>query len=349
MNGLGSESCANEEAVLVTGGLGFIGSHLVESFLGDGVSVITIDNLDRSTYDPMVRLQNLSLLKEAFRKTDTPFRFILGDTRDRALLRAIFSSYRIFCVVDLAARAGVRSSLLDPVGYIQTNVEGLVNLISAAKEARVSKIVYISSSSVYGHKVGMFSEDDASLLPGSPYGMTKLMAEKFLELHARLYGLSGVILRPFTVYGPRQRPEMAIYTFLTQIEANKPITLFGDGSMKRDFTHVRDVVAGIRKAVALSQSAGSVSTFNLGTSSPVSLLELVATLEEVSHKKAAIRFLPIPPTEPLQTCADIRRAKERLGYNPSVGLKEGLSDFVGWYNERVSLHGPTLPKKQTEV
>lgn len=192
MDGLSSESCSDEGRILITGGLGFIGSHLVESFLEDGISVVTLDNLDRSTYDPTVRLQNLSLLKEVSRKTRTPFRFIFGDTRDRTLLKALFSAYRISCIVDLAARAGVRPSLLDPVGYVKANVEGFVNLIAAAKEACVSKIVYISSSSVYGHKVGMFSEDDTSLLPNSPYGMTKLMAEKFLELHARLDGLSVI-------------------------------------------------------------------------------------------------------------------------------------------------------------
>lgn len=337
LNGLSSASCSEEGWVLVTGGLGFIGSNLVESFLGDGISVVAIDNLDASTYDPMVRLQNLSALKETAEKSRTPFRFILGDTRDRTFLKGLFSAYRMTCIVDLAARAGVRSSLLDPVGYIQANVEGLVNLVTSAKEAGVSKIIYISSSSVYGQKPGLFSEDDTYLLPNSPYGMTKLMAEKFLELHVRLDGLSGIVLRPFTVYGPRQRPEMAIYTFLTQMEAGKPVTVFGDGSMRRDFTHVRDIVEGIRRAVVYPQPKGSVSTFNLGTSSPVSLLELMAALEEVVGKKATVRFLPTPPTEPIQTWADIRKAREHLGYNPSFGIKEGLSDFVRWYNKFIRL------------
>jgi UDP-glucuronate 4-epimerase len=320
----------------VTGGLGFIGSHLVESLLGDGVPVLALDNLDKSTYNPMLRLENLSILSKLARSKGTAFRFILGDTHNRPLIKTIFSANAVGCIVDLAARAGVRPSLLDPVGYIQANVEGFVSLLAEAKEAGVRKVVYVSSSSVYGNKPGRFFEDDPELNPGSPYGMSKLMAERFFALYARLYGLSGIVLRPFTVYGPRQRPEMAIHKFLNQLLHDRPLTIFGDGSMRRDFTHVLDVVAGIRGAIELSIQPGVVQTYNLGTSHPVSLFALIEALEEATNKKADVRLVPAPPGELFQTWADIKKAREQFGYCPKVGLKEGLSDFVRWYNKRVN-------------
>jgi len=324
---------SNKAWTLVTGGLGFIGSHLVESLLGDGVPVLVLDNLDKSTYNPMLRLENLSILSKVGRSKGAAFRFILGDTRNRTLIKTIFSANAIGCIVDLAARAGVRPSLLDPVGYIQANVEGFVSLLAEAKEAGVRQIVYISSSSVYGNKPGRFFEDDSELDPSSPYGMSKLMAERFLALYARLYDLSGIVLRPFTVYGPRQRPEMAIHKFLDQLFHDRPLTIFGDGTMRRDFTHALDIVAGIRRAIELSIQPGVVRTYNLGTSHPVSLFALIEALEEATNKKADIRLVPAPPSELFQTWADITKAREQLGYCPKIGLQEGLSDFVQWYNK----------------
>jgi len=326
---------SNRAWTLVTGGLGFIGSHLVESLLGDGVPVLVLDNLDKSTYNPMLRLENLSILSKVGRSKGAAFRFILGDTRNRTLIKTIFSANAIGCIVDLAARAGVRPSLLDPVGYIQANVEGFVSLLAEAKEAGVRQIVYISSSSVYGNKPGRFFEDDSELDPSSPYGMSKLMAERFLALYARLYDLSGIVLRPFTVYGPRQRPEMAIHKFLDQLFHDRPLTIFGDGTMRRDFTHALDIVAGIRRAIELSIQPGVVRTYNLGTSHPVSLFALIEALEEATNKKADIRLVPAPPSELFQTWADITKAREQLGYCPKIGLQEGLSDFVQWYNKRI--------------
>lgn len=320
---------------LVTGGLGFIGSHLVESLLVDAVPVIVLDNLDKSTYSPMLRLENLSILSKISRSKGTGFRFILGDTHCRPLLKRIFSANPVACIVDLAARAGVRPSLLDPAGYIHANVEGLVSLLAEARQAGILKVVYISSSSVYGDKPGCFIEDDPELNPTSPYGMSKLMAERFLGLYARLYGLSGTVLRPFTVYGPRQRPEMAIHKFLTQLFHGHPITVFGDGSMRRDFTHVLDVVSGIRGAMEMNVQPGVLQAYNLGTSHPVSLLNLIETLEKVTNKKADIRLVPAPRSELFQTWADIRKAREHLGYRPKIGLKEGLNGFLQWYNERL--------------
>jgi UDP-glucuronate 4-epimerase len=313
--------------VLLTGGAGFIGSHLSEALLRRGLQLSVIDSLD-DFYSPAAKRGNL----EEVRKVGN-FEFCELDLCDFDALRQAISKLRPDTIIHLAARAGVRPSIENPQLYERVNVAGTVNLLEAARQLGVKRFIFGSSSSVYGvtNRVP-FVEDDPCLRPISPYAATKLAGEFFCHTYAHLYGLSTVCLRFFTVYGPRQRPDLAIRKFATLMEAGKPIPVFGDGSMGRDYTFVDDTVAGVLAAVEYQFPPGGTpfDIFNLGNSNPVSLNELIATLERVTGRIAIRDQRQLQPGDVPITWANIEKSSRILGYRPATSLAEGLEKFVRW-------------------
>jgi UDP-glucuronate 4-epimerase len=313
--------------VLLTGGAGFIGSHLSEALLRRGLQLSVIDSLD-DFYSPAAKRGNL----EEVRKVGN-FEFCELDLCDFDALRQAISKLRPDTIIHLAARAGVRPSIENPQLYERVNVAGTVNLLEAARQVSVKRFIFGSSSSVYGvtNRVP-FVEDDPCLRPISPYAATKLAGEFFCHTYAHLYGLSTVCLRFFTVYGPRQRPDLAIRKFATLMEAGKPIPVFGDGSMGRDYTFVDDTVAGVLAAVEYQfpPTETPFDIFNLGNSNPVSLNELIATLERVTGRIAIRDQRQLQPGDVPITWANIEKSSRILGYRPATSLAEGLEKFVRW-------------------
>jgi len=315
-----------KEATLVTGAAGFIGSHLVEKLLSLGYRVVGLDNFD-DFYPPAIKRDNIRSLE-----AKDGFCMIEGDIRDTALLTRIFSEHSISLVAHLAARAGVRPSLEQPTLYQDVNIRGTINLLEASRIHRVKQFIFASSSSVYGlNSKFPFSEEAKVDCPISPYGTSKAAAELFCNTYNHLYGLPVVVLRLFTVYGPRQRPEMAIHMFTKMIDSGKEIPIFGDGESKRDYTYVSDIVNGILQALA-SQNRG-FEIFNLGNSHPIALEYLIHLLEEALGKRAKIKRLPMQPGDVPITFAEISKAKTYLGYQPKVTIEEGVSLFVQWYHK----------------
>ena len=316
---------------LITGGAGFIGSHLVETLLQEGARVTVIDNFD-PFYPPADKRANL------VRASQCPtFRLVEADICDINALRDLAAPYD--CIVHIAAKAGVRPSISDPIAYQHVNVTGTQNLLEAAREWRVPQFIFTSSSSVYGINPNTpWKESDRVLLPISPYASTKVSGELLGHVYSHLYGIRFIALRLFTVYGPRQRPDLAIRKFAGRILAGEPIRLFGDGSSKRDYTYVDDIVRGIRAAVDCR--AALYETVNLGNGRPVSLLETVRTIEDALNTKAILEFLPEQPGDVPTTCADISKAKTLLGYDPRVRFPEGIARFSEWFKSN-SAH--TLP------
>lgn len=309
--------------VLVTGGAGFIGSHLVESLLSQGRRVAVVDNLD-DFYSPECKRRNLL---EASRLGKFPVHE--ADIRDFDALKGIFERERAEVVVHAAARAGVRPSIEQPKLYEDVNIAGTLNLLMLARAFGVRKFVLISSSSVYGATARVpFSEDHVEMRPISPYAATKLASELFCYTYSHLHDLSIISLRLFTVYGPRQRPDLAIHKFAALLDAGRPIPVFGDGSASRDFTFVEDIVAGILAAIDYETR---YDVFNLGSSRPVRVLDLVRLLEEVSGKRAQVEFLPPQPGDVPATWADLTRVRRELGYEPKTPLQQGLEKFWAWY------------------
>jgi len=260
------------------------------------------------------------------------FCMIEGDIRDTALLTRIFSEHSISLVAHLAARAGVRPSLEQPILYQDVNIRGTINLLEASRIHGVKQFIFASSSSVYGLNGKFpFSEEAKVDCPISPYGTSKAAAELFCHTYNHLYGLPVIVLRPFTVYGPRQRPEMAIHLFTRMIDSGEEIHIFGDGTSKRDYTYVSDIVSGILQALT-SQNRG-FEIFNLGNSDPITLESLIHLLEETLGKRAKIKRLPMQPGDVPITFAEISKAKTYLGYQPRVTIEEGISLFVKWYRK----------------
>lgn len=308
---------------LVTGGAGFIGSHLVDRLLAAGGDVAVVDDFN-DYYDPALKRANV-----APHRDNPRYRLVEGDIRDGAKISALVESFAPECIVHLAARAGVRPSLTDPMLYETTNAVGTLNMLEAARHHGVKKFVFASSSSVYGLNTKVpFAETDALLRPASPYGATKLGNEAMCHAYAHLYGLPIVSLRFFTVYGPRQRPDLAIRKFAERMLAGKPIELYGDGSTSRDYTFIDDIIAGVQAAIALDAVGHEV--FNLGNSSPVTLAELVAALETALGVTAILERLPEQPGDVPRTFADVTRAETRLGFRPSTPLAHGLAVFAEW-------------------
>ncbi|OGO31582.1 MAG: epimerase [Chloroflexi bacterium RBG_16_56_11] len=318
-----------KEAVLVTGVAGFIGSHLGERLLRLGYSVVGLDNLD-SFYDPAIKRENIRALED-----NSSFRMIRGDIRDKELLNRIFSENSISLVAHLAARAGVRPSLQLPLLYQDVNIGGTINMLEASRSSGVRQFVFASSSSVYGLNSRVpFREDDKIDYPTSPYAASKSAGELFCRTYHHLYGLPVKALRLFTVYGPRQRPEMAIHSFARKIEAGEEIPVYGDGTAKRDYTYIDDIIDGIMGALT-SRDPG-FQIYNLGDSSPIDIMSLVRLLEKSLGKTARVKNLPQQPGDVPITYADISRAGVDLGYRPAVPIERGVELFVRWYRQSVA-------------
>ena len=309
--------------ILVTGGAGFIGSHLCERLLADGHEIAILDDLN-DFYDARLKTENLTAIRRL-----GPVEFYGGDICDENLVGTVFSTLQQEAVIHLAARAGVRPSVEQPVLYERVNVGGTVVLLEAARQHKVRKFVFASSSSVYGATNQVpFREDDLELQPISPYAATKIAGEKLAFTYAHLFGLDVTCLRFFTVYGPRQRPDLAIRKFITLIDAGQPIPFFGDGTTGRDYTFVSDTVQGI---VAALHGRGSYEVFNLGNSAPVSLTTMVQTIAQALGQRAVLNRLPIPPGDVLLTFADIQKAGAQLNYHPQVSFEDGIRRMVAWY------------------
>ena len=313
--------------VLVTGGAGFIGSHLVARLLAEGRWRVTVVDDFNDFYDPALKRRNVEphLGREEFALCE-------ADIRDRAALGEVFGRTRFDCVVHLAARAGVRPSLAEPVLYTETNINGTVNLLELARAHGVRQFVFGSSSSVYGENEKVpFAEEDPVNRPISPYAATKAAGELLCHTYSHLFGLRTLCLRFFTVYGARQRPDLAIHKFARLISEGRPIPVFGDGTTRRDYTFVEDIVAGVR--AAMDYEGSDYEVVNLGGSRTVSLSELIALLERELGRKAVIDRQPPQPGDVPQTYADVSKARRLLGYDPRTPIEEGVRRFVEWYKE----------------
>ncbi len=311
---------------LVTGGAGFIGSHVCEHLLRDGHRVWAFDDLN-PFYDPEIKRRNLREIQSLAR----PFEFITGDITDVAVLAGLFASVKFEQVIHLAARAGVRPSLEQPALYQRVNVEGTVNLLEAARKSGVKKITLASSSSVYGVNAKVpFSESDPIFSAISPYAASKLAGEALGHVYHHLYGMDVAMLRFFTVYGPRQRPDLAIHKFTRLIDAGRPIPVFGDGRTARDHTYISDIVEGV---LACTRQEFGFEIFNLGESETVELSRLIALIEAALGKKAVIDRQPMQPGDVPITFADISKARARLGYQPKVKIESGIKLFAEWYKK----------------
>lgn len=306
--------------VLVTGGAGFIGSHLVDSLLRDRCRVTVIDNFD-PFYDRAVKLANV-----AEHRDSASWRLVEGDIRDAALLQSLPDDIEV--IVHLAAAAGVRPSIADPVRYQDVNVGGTQNLLELARARGIRQFVFGSSSSVYGVNPRVPWAEDDDVLPISPYASTKISGELLGHVYSHLHGIRFVALRLFTVYGPRQRPDLAIHKFTKLMLAGQPIPLYGDGSTSRDYTYVGDIVAGLRAAIRYERSPFEI--MNLGNNHAVSLLDVVRELEGVLGMRAAIDRRPEQPGDVRQTWADVEKARRLLNYSPATSFTEGLRQFAEW-------------------
>jgi UDP-glucuronate 4-epimerase len=308
--------------ILVTGGAGFIGSHLVERLLAAGHIVAILDDFN-DFYDPRIKHANIA----GFAKDVAVHRV---DLRDDTSVQNLFHREKFEVIVHLAARAGVRPSIQQPQLYYDTNVIGTLHLLEAARVTSVKRFVFASSSSVYGaSKIVPFSEDQHLTQTLSPYAATKIAGEFLCSTYSHLYQLSVVALRYFTVYGPRQRPDLAIHQFTRRIHAGQPIEQFGDGTTRRDYTYIDDVIQGTM--AALQYEGPRFDIFNLGESETIRLKDLIVAIENVLGKKAKINQLPEQPGDMPLTCADISKAKKLLGYNPTTGLSKGLPKFIDWF------------------
>jgi UDP-glucuronate 4-epimerase len=314
---------------LVTGGAGFIGSHVCERLLQLGHAVWALDDLN-SFYDPELKRRNLREIVSLGK----PFEFIYGDLVDRVGLDQLLGTVKFDQIVHLAARAGVRPSLQDPALYQRVNVEGTVNLLEAARRTRVKKLIIASSSSVYGVNSKVpFAESDPVFSAISPYAASKLACEALGHVYHHVYGLDIVLLRFFTVYGPRQRPDLAIHKFAQLITAGQPLPVFGDGSTARDYTYISDILEGI---MACTEKEFGYEIINLGESQTVKLSFLIDLLQDALGRKALLDWQPRQPGDVPVTCADISKARSKLGYNPRVKIEQGIPLFINWFKQSAS-------------
>jgi len=313
-------------SVLVTGAAGFIGSHLAEKLLDAGYAVVGLDSFD-DYYPPAIKRDNIRPME-----TRNGFTLVEGDIRDAALIGQVFGDHEIGMVAHLAARAGVRPSIRQPGLYQDINVGGTINLLEASRNRDIERFLFMSSSSVYGAGAAVPFREDARLdNPGSPYAASKLAAELFCRTYNSLHGLPVTVVRPFTVYGPRQRPEMAVSLFTRQIDSGEEVTILGDGTSQRDYTYISDIVDGAFQALTYRNTGFDV--FNLGCSRPVTLMSLVSIIEKALGKTARLKYLPEQKGDVPVTFADISRAGELLGYRPLVSIEEGVTRFVEWYRK----------------
>jgi UDP-glucuronate 4-epimerase len=318
--------------VLLTGGAGFIGSHLAAQLLARGARLTIIDNLN-DFYRPEEKQANL----DAVRRTG-PYYFACTDLRNASELGEQFKRAQPEIVIHLAAYAGVRPSITNPQLYESVNIAGTVNVLQCCRQFKVAKVIFGSSSSIYGATNHVpFSEDDVTMRPISPYAATKLSGELLAFTYAYLFDMAVTVLRFFTVYGPRQRPDLAIRKFTALIDAEQPIPVFGDGSSARDYTHVNDIVAGVVSTIDYVPPAvgcGRYDVFNLGNSSPVSIEQLLRVLEHALGRKAIRLHLPLQAGDVPITWANIDKAQRLLGYRPATSLEEGIQQFVSWFRSQ---------------
>lgn len=313
------------KSILITGGAGFIGSHVVDRLLAEGGWRVTVVDDFNDFYEPEIKRENVAAhLKNPL------YELVQADIRDRAAVELVFRPAQFDCVVHLAARAGVRPSLQLPVLYTETNINGTLNLLEAARMHAVPQFIFGSSSSVYGINAKVpFSEDDSVCQPISPYAATKTAGELLCHTYAHLYGIRIICLRFFTVYGARQRPDLAIHKFARLMTAGKPVPVFGDGTTRRDYTFIDDVVAGVRAAIDYQRTGYEV--INLGESRTVELRELISLLEKELGVKADVDRQPLQPGDVPQTYADINKARRLLGYSPKTQIEAGIHQFGEWF------------------
>ena len=316
--------------ILVTGGAGFIGSHLVDYLLAEGGWRVWVVDDFNDFYDPGIKRDNIQVQRQ-----NPLFHLSELDIRDRSALSRVFVETNFDCIVHLAARAGVRPSLSQPQLYAETNINGTLNLLELARAHGIKQFVFGSSSSVYGTNTKVpFSEDDPIRQPISPYAATKAAAELICHTYSHLYGIRCLCLRFFTAYGARQRPDLAIHKFARLISAGQPIPVFGDGTTRRDYTFIDDIIAGMHAAI--SYTASEYEIFNLGESRTVELRELISLLERELGLRATVDRQPLQPGDLPQTYADITKARRLLGYNPQTQIEDGMRRFVEWFREKQS-------------
>jgi UDP-glucuronate 4-epimerase len=314
--------------ILITGGAGFIGSHLVDRLLSEGGWHITVVDDFNDFYDPSVKRANIQT-----HLTQPNYRLVEADISDYEAMRQALGDDRFDCIVHLAARAGVRPSLTEPRLYVETNINGTMNLLELARAGGTKQFVFGSSSSVYGeNKKVPFSEDDPIFNPISPYAATKAAGELICHTYSHLYGMRIVCLRFFTVYGARQRPDLAIHKFAKLISSGQRIPVFGDGTTRRDYTYIDDIISGVRAAIDYDQSDYEV--INLGEAHTVELSQLISLLENALGQTAKIDRQPMQPGDVPQTFADITKARRLLNYNPQTQIEEGIQRFVEWWRAK---------------
>jgi UDP-glucuronate 4-epimerase len=313
--------------LLVTGAAGFIGSHLIEALVSQGDEVVGVDNFD-AFYPRAMKERNLAEVGRSPRLS-----FWEHDMLDVAAVRERLTPETV--VVHLAAKAGVRPSLADPVGYARANVTGTAAVLEAARQAGVSRIVFGSSSSVYGDSTpAPFREDAVAVVPVSPYAATKRAAELLLSSVAPIYGFRATSLRFFTVYGPRQRPDLAIHAFTRKMVEGRILTLFGDGTQARDYTYCDDIIAGVLAAIRWTGTAPvGVETFNLGGNRSIATADMVAEIAAALGVRPKVEWAPMQPGDVQRTAADLTKSSAVLGYTPKTPFPEGIRRFVQWYQE----------------
>ncbi len=311
--------------ILITGGAGFIGSTLADRLLKENNNVIVIDNFN-DYYDISLKEQNVK------NNINNPnYKLYRGDICNSELLQEIFSKNDIDTVIHTAARAGVRKSIEEPLEYIHSNIQGTVNILEQMRQHHVNKIIFASSSSVYGNcNAERFSEDLKTSEPISPYAATKLACEQFLYTYSKLYNIQAICLRLFTVYGPRQRPDLAIRKFIELIEQDKPIPVYGDGTTIRDYTYIDDIIEGFCAAIEYNKTQYEI--INLGGGNPITLNNLIETIEGLMDKKAKIQNSSRQAGDVDKTISDITKARNLLNYEPKISLKNGIKNFIDWKN-----------------
>ena len=319
----------NSGKILITGAAGFIGYHLCKSLLEDGYKVLGIDNLN-DYYDTNLKQARLEQLKQ-FKS----FLFNKVDIADRESLTKSFQSFNPQKIVNLAAQPGVRYSIENPYNYMDSNLVGFLNIIELCRNNKVKNFIYASSSSIYGANKKMpYSVDDRVNQPVSLYGATKRANELIAYSYSHLYDLCTTGLRYFTVYGPWYRPDMAMFIFTQKIMDGKPIPVFNNGNMKRDFTYIDDVIRGTRSAIEKNYKC---EIFNLGNSKSESLMDLIGIIETNLGKKAQIEYLPMQLGDVKESLADIKKSTEKLGYKPITTINKGIPQFIKWYKEYYSV------------
>lgn len=322
----------NIRRVLITGGAGFIGSNLSETLLKKNIELVIVDNFN-DYYDPHYKEENLQEVEYIAKKYGTQLFVCRGDICDTNFINQVFMMYKPDMVVHLAAYAGVRHSIEKPALYMKVNVDGTINLLEAMKKYQVNRLVFASSSSVYGNNKSIpFCEEDSVDAPPSPYAASKKAGELICYTYHKLYHINTACLRFFTVYGKRQRPDLAIYKFTKKILNGQEIQFYGDGQTKRDYTYIDDIIDGILKAMDWIDSKElRYQVFNLGESNMISLSDMLKTIEHCTNKKAIVQYLPERPGDVKLTYADINKAKTVLGYEPKMRFEEGINNFVEWF------------------